>query len=77
MTGSRSDVIRILGITILEETGRRYNSWPLMPGQIALVEEAEKLCPQRVSVTAFTFRVDTPCMYISASVSADAFSERS
>jgi hypothetical protein len=41
-----------------------------------LTAEAEKLCPHKVSVTAFTLRVETPCTYISASVPTSAFSER-
>jgi hypothetical protein len=38
--------------------------------------DAEKLCPHRSSVIAFTFRVDTPCTYISANAATSAFSER-
>jgi hypothetical protein len=43
---------------------------------IALIEEAEKLCPHKTSVTVFTLRVETPCTYISAKVPTSAFSER-
>jgi hypothetical protein len=43
---------------------------------MALIEDAEKLCPHNASVTALIFRVDTPCTYISASVPTKAFSER-
>src|SRR2546423_14147266 len=43
---------------------------------IALIEEAEKLWPHSSSVIAFTFRVDTPCTYISASAATSARSER-
>ena len=35
---------------------------------MSLIEVAEKLWPQSASVTAFTFRVETPCTYISAKV---------
>lgn len=38
--------------------------------------EAEKACPTNSSVTCFTFRVETPCTYISASAATNAFSER-
>jgi hypothetical protein len=43
---------------------------------IALIEEAEKPWPHSSSVIAFTFRVDTPCTYISASAATSARSER-
>ena len=43
---------------------------------MALIELAEKLWPHKASVTAFTFRVETPCTYISANVPTKAFSER-
>src|SRR5437763_12085537 len=43
---------------------------------IALIEEAEKLWPHSSSVIAITFRVDTPCTYISASAATSARSER-
>ena len=43
---------------------------------IWLIDEAEKLCPHSASVTAFTFCVETPCTYISASVPTKDFSER-
>jgi hypothetical protein len=42
----------------------------------ALIAEAEKACPHSSSVIAFTFRVDTPCTYISASAATNAFSDR-
>jgi len=35
-------------------------------------EEAEKLWPHSSSVIAFTFRVETPCTYISASAATSA-----
>ena len=34
---------------------------------MALMVLAEKLCPHSSSVMALTFRVETPCTYISAS----------
>ncbi len=40
------------------------------------IVDAEKLCPQSSSVIRFTFRVETPCTYISASADTSAFSER-
>jgi len=43
---------------------------------IALIAEAEKLCPHNTSVTALTLRVETPCTYISARVPTSACSER-
>jgi len=43
---------------------------------IVLIDEAEKLWPHNASVTALTFRVETPCTYISARVPTSAFSER-
>ena len=43
---------------------------------MALIELAEKLCPHKASVTAFTFLIETPCAYISANVPTKAFSER-
>src|ERR1700730_7406921 len=43
---------------------------------IELIEEAEKLWPHSSSVIAFTFRVDTPCTYISASAATSARSDR-
>jgi hypothetical protein len=43
---------------------------------ISLIVETEKLWPQSSSVIAFTFRVDTPWTYISASAATRAFSER-
>jgi len=43
---------------------------------MALIELAEKLCPHKASVTAYTFLVETPCTYISANVPTKAFSER-
>jgi hypothetical protein len=43
---------------------------------IALIAEAEKAWPTSSSVTCFTFRVETPCTYISASAATSAFSER-
>jgi hypothetical protein len=39
-------------------------------------EEAEKLWPHSSSVIAFTFRVETPCTYISASAATSARSDR-
>jgi hypothetical protein len=41
-----------------------------------LIDEAEKPWPHNASVTAFTFRVETPCAYISARAPTKAFSER-
>jgi hypothetical protein len=43
---------------------------------IALIAEAGKLWPHSSSVMAFTFRVDTPCTYISASAATSARSKR-
>jgi hypothetical protein len=43
---------------------------------MAEMEEAEKAWPHSSSVIAFTFRVETPCTYISASVATSACSER-
>src|SRR5215469_11613352 len=43
---------------------------------MALIAEAEKLWPHSSSVMAFTFRVDTPCTYISARAATSARSER-
>jgi hypothetical protein len=43
---------------------------------IALIAEAEKLWPHSSSVIALTFRVETPCTYISASAATSARSER-
>ncbi len=43
---------------------------------MVLMLEAEKLCPQSSSVIAFTFCVETPCAYISATAATNAFSER-
>ena len=37
---------------------------------------AENPCPHRSSARRLTFRVDTPCTYISASADTSAFSER-
>jgi hypothetical protein len=48
----------------------------IQPWFIALIEEAEKLWPHSSSVMAFTFRVETPCTYISASAANSARSER-
>ena len=41
-----------------------------------LIVLAENVCPHSASVIIFTFRVDTPCPYISASALTSAFSER-
>src|SRR5512143_1794722 len=41
---------------------------------IALIAEAEKLCPHNSSVTLLTLRVDTPCTYISTRLATSAFS---
>jgi hypothetical protein len=43
---------------------------------MAEMAEAGKAWPQSSSVIAFTFRVETPCTYISASVATSACSER-
>ena len=43
---------------------------------ISLTAEAENACPHSSSVIAFTFRVETPCTYISAKAPTNAFSER-
>jgi hypothetical protein len=43
---------------------------------MAEMAEAEKEWPHSSSVIAFTFRVETPCTYISASVATSACSER-
>lgn len=43
---------------------------------MVLMAEAEKLCPQSSSVIAFTLRVETPWMYISAKAETRAFSLR-
>jgi hypothetical protein len=40
------------------------------------MDEVENECPTNSSVIAFTFRVDTPCTYISASALGSAFSLR-
>ena len=65
-----------IGIVLLEppagEMARLASSRLL----IALMLEAEKLWPHSSSVIAFTFRVETPCTYISARVATNAFSER-
>jgi len=42
----------------------------------ALMAEAENACPTSSSVTCLTFRVETPCTYISASAATSASSER-
>ena len=39
-------------------------------------EEAEKLWPHSSSVIALTFRVETPCTYISANAATNARSDR-
>jgi hypothetical protein len=44
---------------------------------IALTAEAEIVCPHSSSTTADTFRVLTPCTYISMSAATSAFSVRS
>ena len=41
----------------------------------ALMADAEKAWPHNASVMAFTFRVDTPWMYISAKADTSAFSD--
>jgi hypothetical protein len=43
---------------------------------MAEIAEAEKASPQSSSVIAFTFRVDTPCTYISARLATSACSDR-
>ena len=43
---------------------------------MAEMAEAEKAWPHSSSVIALTFRVETPCTYISASVATSACSER-
>jgi hypothetical protein len=43
---------------------------------MAEMAEAEKEWPHSSSVIAFTFRVETPCTYISARVATKACSER-
>ena len=43
---------------------------------MVLIDEAEKLWPHNVSVTALTLRVETPCTYISARLPTNAYSER-
>jgi len=43
---------------------------------VSEIDEAEKAWPHSSSVIALTFRVETPCTYISASVATSACSER-
>ncbi len=43
---------------------------------IAEIDDAEKAWPHSSSVIALTFRVYTPCTYISAKVTTSARSER-
>jgi len=43
---------------------------------MALIADAEKLCPHSPRVIAFTLRVDTPCTYTSRNAATSARSER-
>jgi len=57
---------------------RRANavSTPSSPRFNSLIVPAENACPHNSSVIAFTFRVDTPITYISASAVTNACSLR-
>ncbi len=70
------DEVRPDGYASSSRRSAKRDSTPSRLALMRLMVLAENVWPHSSSVIAFTFRVDTPCTYISANALTSAFSER-